>query len=427
MINTPVSIIIPSHNRAASLNRLLDKLGTQSYPATLMQVIVVADGCKDHTVSMLKDYKPEFKLDYIEMPGSGAAIARNKGAALAINPILIFLDDDIDPSNDLVKAHAEDHAIENRVVIGYLPLAVSKKPDFYHHTLIAWWEGKFQQMSSRGYRFNYEDLISGNFSISHELFKKVNGFDTSFRCREDYELGMRLIKSNAEFIFSRKAWGYHRDEVTNLDRSLVRKRDEGKADIQFWKSHPDMPTYIQNLYSTNRYTFLNSKYMFFIINMPAITDLFAKLLRQLMGIFERLKLRREWKKINYKLHLYWYTKGILDELHNQKNLNDYLNFKPTAKEENAEFEIDLKHGLQKAEQFLDEVRPSSIKIKFGYHEIGSVPPKPGFEKLSGKHLRKILANELSFSLLKSLAFNQIISGNGKINSVDFQNSTVTKI
>jgi hypothetical protein len=161
--------------------------------------------------------------------------------------------------------------------------------------------------------------------------------------------------------------------------------------------------------------------------MPAITDLFARLLRQLMGMFEKLKLRKEWKKINYKLHLYWYTKGILDELHNQKNLNDYLNYKPTAKEENAEFEIDLKHGLQKAEQLLDEVRPSSIKIKFGYQEIGSVRPKPGFEKLSGKHLRKILANELSYPLLKSLAFNQIISGNGKINSVDFQNSTVTKI
>lgn len=427
MTNTPVSIIIPSHNRATSLKRLLDKLGTQSYPATLMQVIVVADGCKDHTVSMLKDYIPEFKLHYIELPGSGAAIARNKGALLAINPILLFLDDDIDPSEDLVKAHAEEHAIENRVVIGYLPLAISKKPDFYHHTLLAWWEGKFQQMSSRGYRFNYEDLISGNFSITLELFKKVNGFDTSFRCREDYELGMRLIKCNAEFIFSKKAWGFHRDEVTNLDRSFVRKRDEGKADIQFWKSHPDMPTYIQNLYSTNRYTFLNSKYMFFIINMPAITDLIAKALRQLMSILEKLKLRKEWKRINYKLHLYWYTKGILDELHNRKNLNAYLNFKPTGKEENVEFEIDLKQGLQQAEQLLDDVRPSGIRIKFGYQQIGNVPPKPGFEKLSGKHLRKILATDLSFPLMKSLAFNKISSGNGTMNIVDLENTTVSKI
>ena len=426
MINTPISIIIPSHNRATSLKRLLDKLGTQSYPTLLMQVIVVADGCKDHTISMLKDYTSDFKLDYIEMPGSGAAIARNKGAGLAVHPILLFLDDDIDPSEDLVKAHVEEHAIENRVVIGYLPLAISKKPDFYHLTLLAWWEEKFQQMSSRGYRFNYEDLISGNFSIGHNLFKKVNGFDTSFRCREDYELGMRLIKSNAEFIFSKKAWGYHRDEVTNLDRSLVRKRDEGKADIQFWKSHPDMPTYIQNLYNTHRYTFLNSKYMFFIIHMPAITDQFAKALRQIMSILETLKLRKQWKRISRKLQIYWYTKGILDELHNKKNLDGYLNFELTGKAEEEEFVIDLEKGLQQAEQLLDENRPSNIRVRYGYQEIGIVPSKPGFEKLSGKHLRKLLATDLALPLMKSLAFNMISSDNGKINIEDYQNEKVLK-
>lgn len=161
--------------------------------------------------------------------------------------------------------------------------------------------------------------------------------------------------------------------------------------------------------------------------MPAITDLIAKALRQLMSILEKLKLRKEWKRINYKLHLYWYTKGILDELHNRKNLNAYLNFKPTGKEENEEFEIDLKQGLQQAEQLLDDVRPSGIRIKFGYQQIGNVPPKPGFEKLSGKHLRKILATDLSFPLMKSLAFNKISSGNGTMNIVDFENTSVSKI
>src|SRR4051794_30655389 len=107
---------------------------------------------------------------------------------MANNTVLLFLDDDIEPSAGLVQAHAEAHTDYNKVIIGYLPFPLAPNADFYHIKLWSWWEGKFYSMHNAGYRYNFEDLLSGNFSVSSELFKKVKGFNASFRCREDYEL-----------------------------------------------------------------------------------------------------------------------------------------------------------------------------------------------------------------------------------------------
>ena len=48
-----VSVIIPTHNRSASLRRTLDALRRQTYSLEQVEVVVVADGCIDDTVEML--------------------------------------------------------------------------------------------------------------------------------------------------------------------------------------------------------------------------------------------------------------------------------------------------------------------------------------------------------------------------------------
>ena len=401
-----ISIVIPSHNRSTSLKRLLNKLGEQSFPAQMMHVIVVADGCKDDTLKMLDNYQSSFSLEYIELPGEGAAVARNKGAALAKGELVLFLDDDIDPSVGLVEAHVEAHQNEYTVVIGYLPLATPPKAGFFKLELRSWWEQKFQQMRKPGYRYNYEDLLSGNVSLALQLFKQVQGFDTRLNCREDYELGIRLIKSNAEFVFSPEAWGFHCDEATNLERSLKRKRQEGKADVQFWHLHPDMTSFLQDAYLKNQYTFLQSKAVFFAINAPKITDTIAFCLQKLMNLLEAFRLRSQWSKINRKLHIYWYLRGLLDELHTRKKLNEYLQH-GTGNGKEEELEIDLKNGIPTAEEQLDELRPASVRLMLGEEVIGSILSKPGTERLRGIHLRAILVNELSTPFLKTMALETL--------------------
>ncbi len=401
-----ISVVIPSHNRHQSLRRLLDKLGTQTFAAEKMQVIVAADGCTDATHSMLQNYAAPFLLHHIELAGEGAAAARNKGAALAKGPLLLFLDDDIDPSENLIEAHVEAHQNENTVALGYLPFAVPPKAGFYQLSLRSWWEQKFQQMQNLRYRYCYEDLLSGNFSVSTQLFKKVQGFDTQLQCREDYELGLRLLQSGADFVFCKNAWGYHRDEATNLHRSLKRKREEGKADVQLWHKHPGLTTALQSASQKGVYTFLQSKTTLFTVYFPGLTDLAAFCLEKTMPVLEAMRLRREWNTLNYNLHNYWYLRGLLTALGSRKKLNEYLHYR-SGKTQTDEIEIDLKDGLKAAEEKLNRYRPAGVRLVFGKQPIGNIPANPGAERLKGVHLRSILAADFSAPLTKAIALEKL--------------------
>ena len=53
-----VSVVIPTHNRRASVERALRALSVQSYPLALIEVIVVADGCTDGTPGISREDWP---------------------------------------------------------------------------------------------------------------------------------------------------------------------------------------------------------------------------------------------------------------------------------------------------------------------------------------------------------------------------------
>ncbi|MCA1627003.1 MAG: glycosyltransferase, partial [Acidobacteria bacterium] len=192
--DTPhISVIIPTHNRRDSLRRLLDALCAQTYPLRRVEVIVVADGCKDDTAEMVRGYHAPFALHVIEQPGLGAATARNEGAARAMGRRLVFLDDDIEPTASLLEAHERTHSEggPRQVVMGYSLPIIEGRLGFFTMALRNWWQDEFYAMRRPGHRYTYRDLLSGNFSIESQFFARLNGFDRAYPdCGgEDYEFG----------------------------------------------------------------------------------------------------------------------------------------------------------------------------------------------------------------------------------------------
>lgn len=397
-----VTIIIPTHNRSASLHRMLQKIGAQSYPAQLMEVVVVADGCNDDTVAMLQSFDAPFALKYAATEGCGAAAARNRGASIATGEVLLFLDDDIDPAETLVEAHVAEGG-QNRVIIGYLPLLPPKIPGFFAFNLRTWWEQKFFEMAQPGYRYSYEDLLSGNFSLSAQLFRQVNGFDTQLRCREDYELGLRLIKAGAAFHFSKNAWGFHCDESTTLHRSFLRKKEEGIADVQFWQTHPQIRSSLQVAFQKHGNRFLQSPGVLLVEKIPWLTDAVANTAEKLLQVLERLKLRSRWQQINATLHNYWYLRGLMSVLKTRKALLNYLRSQCQTPC-NAIEAIDLAKGWEAAEALLDNHRPAAVALLYGQQRIAELKPNPGAEPLQGKHLRPLLLKQFPDVVVNGLAF-----------------------
>lgn len=409
-LNTPrVSVIIPTHNRCAVLRQTLDSLARQTFPLAEVEVIVVADGCSDGTAEMLAGYPAPFSLQTIAQPSQGPAAARNAGAALAAAELLIFVDDDIETAPSFIEAHVSAHRERpGGVVIGYLPPVLAHQTGLFRYALQSWWERMFDVMDRPGHRFAYTDLLSGNFSLAAELFRRVGGFDTTFRCHEDYELGVRLHKEGAPFAFAAEAKGYHH-EVTDLNRALHRKYQEGQADVQLGDRYPELrPTFLMaRLY---RHSLLTSRMLLvFAFWWPGAGDALVRLLQSSLRFWEWAQLRGMWRRIVDGLLGYWYWRGAARELGTLRALRDFLKAKPTGAPQNgAEIDLDLRDGLDRAEQRLDRERPAGARLRYGQRPLGRISPQPGGERLRGAHLRPLLANKLAGPLLQALTIEGAI-------------------
>jgi glycosyltransferase involved in cell wall biosynthesis len=404
-----VSLIIPTYNRSTSLRRTLDALHAQIYPLQQVEVIVVADGCTDGTTEMLRHYEGPFALRVIEQSNQGPAAARNQGAAQARGRLLIFLDDDIEAAPSLIEAHVRAHAGQPyRVVIGYLPPVIPEPADFFRVELRGWWEAMFQPMRQPGYRYGYWNLLSGNFSLEAGLFARVGGFDTALRCHEDYELGIRLIKVGALLTFAADAWGYHH-EVTDLDGSLLRQYQEGRADVMMVHRHPELCLAVRLAYLEQSWSFLDRWLRRLAFFWPAVGDRLTASLQRVLALLEWMRLRGRWRRLLYELLDYWYWRGIAEELSSRVAWADFLQDSlRQSRGDASEIGLDLRQGLQAAEQRLDAERPASVHLRYGQQPVGRIPPKPGAERLRGAHLRPILAADWVWPMLKALALESVI-------------------
>ena len=85
-----VSVIIPTHNRAAMVREAIESVLAQSYADR--ELIVVDDGSTDGTRAAVAAFLPQ--LTYIYQEHQGVSAARNRGAAMARGEYLAFLDSD---------------------------------------------------------------------------------------------------------------------------------------------------------------------------------------------------------------------------------------------------------------------------------------------------------------------------------------------
>ena len=85
-----VSVIIPVYNRAGCIQRCLESVFAQTYPA--IEVIVIDDGSTDELETVLSPLMS--KIKFVRQDNQGQGAARNAGARIASGRYLAFLDSD---------------------------------------------------------------------------------------------------------------------------------------------------------------------------------------------------------------------------------------------------------------------------------------------------------------------------------------------
>jgi GT2 family glycosyltransferase len=207
------SVVMPTHQRRETLRDTLQALAGVRYPPDRMELVLVCDGCTDGSAAMAHSLRMPFPTLILEggLPNQGPAAARNLALAHARGPFVLFLDDDVLPSPDLVVEHARAHVEaprEERVVVGAL------LPPEGLRTPWVQWEldtvvRQYAEMEAGAYRPSPRQFYTGNASVRLEHVRAAGGFDVGFRRGEDVELAFRLQANGLQFIFKRHAAALH--------------------------------------------------------------------------------------------------------------------------------------------------------------------------------------------------------------------------
>lgn len=166
-----ISVVIPTYGR----NQVL----LQSIGALLSQMsdhgeLIVVDQTRQHDADSerkLQAWHVGGQIEWIRLPAPSVTRAMNQGLLAAKYPVVLFLDDDIDPAPDLVRQHLDCH----RRWSGELVAGRVIQP---------WQEGL---PPDPGSSFNSPDagprteFMGGNFSIKREAALAAGGFDENFR------------------------------------------------------------------------------------------------------------------------------------------------------------------------------------------------------------------------------------------------------
>lgn len=225
-----ISIIIPTFNRCAWLQKTLDSVYQQT--SKQYEVLVIDDGSSDATALMLQQQYPQ--VSYYYQNNAGVSAARNKGLALAKGNWLAFLDSDdqwlpeklekqiekLNSQPSYKVCHTEEIWLRNGV-----PVKQMKK----HKKMAGWIFSQCLALCA---------MSPSSILIHRDVFEKIGVFDVSLPACEDYDLWLRItaqypvlliaqpqiIKNGGhEDQLSRKYWGMDRYRIQALQNIILGK------------------------------------------------------------------------------------------------------------------------------------------------------------------------------------------------------------
>jgi GT2 family glycosyltransferase len=236
-----VSVVVPTWQRRASVLRLCAALAHQTLPPERYEVIVSVDGSEDGTREALSATMPPYALASLWQPNRGRAAALNAGIRVARGDLLVFLDDDMEPSPALLQAHLRAHEGGSlRGVMGAVPVRLDDAAPPASRYIGGKFNGHLENLRRPGYTLRLTDFYSGNFSIRREVLQQAGGFDEDFRAygNEDLELSLRLRAAGVTLVYEPAALAVQHNDKDF--RALARDSlAEGRTAVQLARKHPE--------------------------------------------------------------------------------------------------------------------------------------------------------------------------------------------
>ncbi len=224
------SVIIPTFNRPSLLKKCLGALLRQETKVKY-EVIVVSDGNDKATETVLKEFENEnIPFTYTALDKkSGPAAARNKGWRMAKGELIIFTDDDTQPSRTWLQNYWKAYvaACQKAVAFtGKVKVPVAKRPTDYERNTAG---------------LETAEFVTANCAITKSALQIINGFDEDFTMawREDSEIQFKLLKSNIPIVKTEDALVVHPARKAAWGISL-KEQKKSMFNALLYKKHPQL-------------------------------------------------------------------------------------------------------------------------------------------------------------------------------------------
>lgn len=200
-----VSVAIPTFERGAILVETIERLLAQQHRAAEI-LVVDQTPAHDYTIQeRLESWSRGGAIHWIRLPKPSIPHAMNEAMRAASSPIVLFLDDDIIPSENLVAAHAAAYEPGIWAVVGQV-LQPGEAPihDERHRGVLPDLE----------FRFNHdepclvENVMAGNLSVRRDEALSIGGFDENFigaAYRFETDFARRIIAAGGSIRFEPQA------------------------------------------------------------------------------------------------------------------------------------------------------------------------------------------------------------------------------
>jgi GT2 family glycosyltransferase len=167
------------------LRNCVRALAALDYARDDFEVIIVDDGGTIPLAPLLKPVAGDLRLNVVWQSNAGPAAARNFGASHATGDMLAFTDDDCAPAPDWLKAFTSASATTDTALFGGRTVNALRKNPYARasQSIIDVVYDHYNRDRSHA-RF----FASNNVAVPRGLFRRVGGFNPSFRTSEDRDL-----------------------------------------------------------------------------------------------------------------------------------------------------------------------------------------------------------------------------------------------
>ena len=192
-MNKTISIITPTWNSEAGLEKCILSVKNQTYPH--IEHVIVDGLSTDGTVEIFKKYEGTYNLKWVSEKDSGVADAMGKGFKMATGEVFTWIDSDnyyldMDFIEKVMAAYTSKPDI-NMVLTNCLSqYESSKKRILFNPENVS-----YDKLLNEGSKFMPECVY-----FSRELFFNAGGFNLQNKLLADYELWLNIFKQNPKYI-----------------------------------------------------------------------------------------------------------------------------------------------------------------------------------------------------------------------------------